>query len=143
MGFELLKNAARQRARTPARAAGSKTVATDQPGWNSKQFVFLDETWATANMTRLRGRSPRGQHAPRALGSDDLHCGIAQHWRDSAHGDPSHEVAGVRQAIEAVGTTIWYLPPYSPDLNPIEQLFSRLKAMLVSGQLTTPLSNSR
>jgi transposase len=42
----------------------------------------------------------------------------------------SHKVAGVREAIEAVGATILYLPPYSPDLNPIEQLFSKLKAML-------------
>ncbi len=33
----------------------------------------------------------------------------------------SHKVAGVRQAIEAVGATIRYLPPYSPDLNPIER----------------------
>ncbi len=41
-----------------------------------------------------------------------------------------HKVAGVRQAIEARGATLAYLPPYSPDLNPIEQLFSKLKAML-------------
>jgi len=42
----------------------------------------------------------------------------------------SHKVAGVKEAIEAVGATIRYLPPYSPDLNPIEKLFSKLKAML-------------
>ncbi len=42
----------------------------------------------------------------------------------------SHKVAGVREAIEAVGATIRYLPPYSPDLNPIEKLFSKLKALL-------------
>lgn len=42
----------------------------------------------------------------------------------------SHKVAGVRQAIEAVGATLIYLPPYSPDLNPIEQLFAKLKALL-------------
>jgi transposase len=35
----------------------------------------------------------------------------------------AHKVAGVRQAIEAVGATLLYLPPYSPDLNPIEQFF--------------------
>jgi transposase len=34
------------------------------------------------------------------------------------------EVAGVRETIEAVGAAIRYLPPYSPDLNPIEQMFS-------------------
>jgi len=42
----------------------------------------------------------------------------------------SHKVAGVRQAIEAAGVTLFYLPPYSPDLNPIEQLFAKLKALL-------------
>ena len=42
----------------------------------------------------------------------------------------SHKVAGVREAIEAVGATIRYLPPYSPDLNPIEKLFAKLKALL-------------
>jgi transposase len=41
-----------------------------------------------------------------------------------------HKVAGVRAAIEAVGATLRYLPPYSPDLNPIEKMFSKLKALL-------------
>ena len=42
----------------------------------------------------------------------------------------SHKVQGVRIAIEAVGASIAYLPPYSPDLNPIEQAFAKLKALL-------------
>lgn len=42
----------------------------------------------------------------------------------------SHKVAGVKEAIEAVGARIRYLPPYSPDLNPIEKLFAKLKALL-------------
>jgi transposase len=41
-----------------------------------------------------------------------------------------HRVEGVRQAIEASGATLRYLPPYSPDLNPIELSFSRFKAFL-------------
>jgi transposase len=41
-----------------------------------------------------------------------------------------HKVAGVREAIEACGAMLLYLPPYSPDLNPIEQFFSKLKAVL-------------
>src|SRR5262252_4725146 len=43
---------------------------------------------------------------------------------------PAHKVAGVREAIEAAGAVLLYLPPYSPDLNPIEQLFAKLKALL-------------
>ena len=42
----------------------------------------------------------------------------------------SHEVAGVEEAITATGATVLYLPPYSPDLNPIEKFFSKLKALL-------------
>ncbi|MCC7017564.1 MAG: IS630 family transposase, partial [Rhodospirillales bacterium] len=44
----------------------------------------------------------------------------------------SHKVAGVREAIEAKGASLVYLPPYSPDLNPIEQVFAKLKARLRS-----------
>lgn len=42
----------------------------------------------------------------------------------------SHKVEGVRQAIEARRASLRYLPPYSPDLNPIEQFFAKLKALL-------------
>lgn len=41
-----------------------------------------------------------------------------------------HKVAGVRQAIEEKGASVLYLPPYSPDLNPIEMLWSKIKAFL-------------
>lgn len=43
---------------------------------------------------------------------------------------PAHKVAGVRKAIEAAGAHLLYLPPYSPDFNPIENAFSKLKAIL-------------
>src|SRR5712692_3824212 len=43
---------------------------------------------------------------------------------------PAHKVAGIREAIEAAGATLRYLPQYSPDLNPIEMAFSKLKAFL-------------
>lgn len=43
---------------------------------------------------------------------------------------PSHKVAGVKTAIAAAGASLCYLPPYSPDLNPIEKLFAKLKALL-------------
>jgi transposase len=44
----------------------------------------------------------------------------------------SHTVVGVRRAIEAAGCELLYLPPYSPDLNPIENAFSKLKRLLRS-----------
>jgi transposase len=42
----------------------------------------------------------------------------------------AHKVPGIREAIEAAGAKLLYLPPYSPDFNPIEQLFAKLKALL-------------
>ena len=42
----------------------------------------------------------------------------------------SHKRTSVRERIEAAGATLRFLPPYSPDFNPIEKAFSRLKAML-------------
>jgi transposase len=43
---------------------------------------------------------------------------------------PAHKVAGVRERIEAAGAMLWLLLPYSPDLNPIDQSFAKLKAHL-------------
>jgi len=43
---------------------------------------------------------------------------------------PVHKVPGVREVIQAAGATLRYLPKYSPDLNPIEMAFSKLKAHL-------------
>jgi len=43
---------------------------------------------------------------------------------------PAHKVTGVREAIEGAGAYLIYLPPYSPDLNPIEKAFSKVKAIL-------------
>jgi transposase len=134
---------------------------------NATRLVFIDETWATTNMTRLRGRCQRGRRLVAAVPHG--------HWRTStfvaalrmrgltaplvldgamngdafrayveqilaptlAPGDivvmdnlASHKVAGVRQVIEARDATLLYLPPYSPDLSPIEQAFARLKALI-------------
>ena len=66
-----------------------------------------------------------------------------QAWIDQSlaptlsHGDTvimdnlqAHKVAGVRELNEATGANFLYLPPYSPDLNPIEMMFAKLKALL-------------
>jgi transposase len=50
---------------------------------------------------------------------------------------PSHMVSGVREAIEAAGAAPWYLPPYSPDLNPIEKAWSKVKSVIRSITPTT------
>ena len=44
----------------------------------------------------------------------------------------THKVAGVRQAIEEAGARLIYLPPYSPDFNPIENMWSKVKQILRS-----------
>jgi transposase len=139
----------------------------ERAGWDISKLVFLDETWATTNMVRTRGRSLRGERckasAPRGHWKTTTLVAALRHTTVTAPmvadapmdgalfleyvrkflcptlapGDvvvadnlSSHKVAGVKEAIEAVGASIRYLPPYSPDLNPIELLFSKLKAML-------------
>ena len=50
---------------------------------------------------------------------------------------PAHKVSGVAAAIEAVDAELLYLPSYSPDLNPIEMLFSKLKSLIRKGNWRT------
>lgn len=49
----------------------------------------------------------------------------------------SHKSAAVRQMIKAAGARLWYLPPYSPDLNPIEQAFAKIKHWMRQAQKRT------
>lgn len=49
----------------------------------------------------------------------------------------AHKVKGVREAIEACGATVIYLPPYSPDLNPIEKCWSKIKTYLRAAKART------
>ena len=50
---------------------------------------------------------------------------------------PAHKVEGVRRLIEATGAELLYRPPYSPDFNPIEQAWSKIKQHLRSAQART------
>jgi transposase len=50
---------------------------------------------------------------------------------------PAHKVEGVRSLIEAAGAELLYLPPYSPDFNPIEQAWSKIKQQLRSAKART------
>jgi len=47
----------------------------------------------------------------------------------------SHKVAGVKEAIESVGAKVLSLPPYSPDFNPMEMVFSKLKTLVRKSKL--------
>jgi transposase len=129
--------------------------------------VFLDETWTSTNMARLRGRAPRGERlcsgvphghwktttcvaglrlsgiaAPFVLDGpinrDAFQAYVERvlvpelnprrHRRDGHPRQPKGPA--VRAAIEAAGARLLFLPPYSPDFNPIEMAFSKLKALL-------------
>lgn len=129
--------------------------------------MFIDETWAKDNMTRLRGRSRRGRrligkiplarwHTTTFLAALRLDGMTAPMVLDGPidgawflayveqvlcptlrPGDiviidnlGSHKSDKVRLAIEACGASLLYLPKYSPDLNPIENAFAKLKALL-------------
>ena len=49
----------------------------------------------------------------------------------------SHKAAAVRDAIKVAGARLWFLPPYSPDLNPIEQAFAKIKHWMRAAQRRT------
>ena len=140
-----------------------------QLGLDPARLVFIDETWARTNMTRLRGRCPSGERlvakVPHghwrtttlvaALDHRGVRCaatldGAVNREAFEAFveqvlaptlspGDvvvmdnlSSHKGPRVRQLIEAAGATLVYLPPYSPDLNPIELAFAKLKQLIRS-----------
>lgn len=96
--------------------------------------------WKTTTFTA--GLRLNGLTAPLVLdGPMDGECFLAyveQVLAPSLHpGDvvvmdnlPAHRVRGIREAIERVGAKLLYLPPYSPDFNPIEKAFAKLKALL-------------
>jgi DDE superfamily endonuclease len=108
-------------------------------------------------MARLRGRAPRGERCRAAVPHGHWKSttftaglrldGIVAPWLLDGVMDgeaflvylrrvvvmdnlPAHKVAGVREIIEAAGACLRYLPPYSPDFNPIEMAFAKLKAFL-------------
>jgi len=132
-------------------------------------LIFIDETWAKTNMTRLRGRAPVGERlmakVPHghwktttliaALGIEGIRCSTVVDGAVNADafeafveqvlvpelqpGDvvvmdnlSSHKRHRTRELIEATGAELAYLPPYSPDLNPIELVFAKIKQLLRS-----------
>ncbi len=149
-----------------------------QKGLDPKKLVFIDETWASTNMTPRYGRCERGQrllaYTPFGHWKTTTFVAALRHdgitapcvfdgpingakflayveqvlvptlspgeivvmdnsplargvWRAPLG---SHKVAGVRKAIEAAGATQCFLPAYSPDFDPIEQVFAKLKNTL-------------
>jgi transposase len=154
---------------------GRPDVADPRRAWRGGQpampegLVLVDETWASTNMARRQGRSPRGQRlvCPVPHGRWKTTTFVAALRREgltaplvidgAVNGDPfvayvervlvpalrqggvvvmdnlsSHKRSEVRAPVEAACCTLLYLPPYSPDLNPIELAFSKLKRMLRS-----------
>ena len=100
--------------------------------------------WKTT--TFLAGLRTTGMTAPLvvdgAINGDVFLAWVTQHLAPTlCEGDvvimdnlSAHKVAGVREAIESVGAKVMYLPPYSPDLNPIENAFSKFKWGLKSAE---------
>jgi len=149
-------------------------VATRRTNWREHQrdldgrrLIFIDETWAKTNMTRLRGRAPVGERVidrtPHghwktttliaALDHTGTRCATVVDGAVNAGvfeafvaqvlvptlkpGEivvmdnlSSHKRERTRELIEWSGAELWFLPPYSPDLNPIENVFAKVKQLL-------------
>jgi transposase len=97
--------------------AARRALRRRQGKLDPRRLVFIDETSVSTTITRLYGRAPQ---AP-TLKSGDIVI------MDNAS---VHMVDGVEEVIEARGAIPFYLPAYSPDLNPNEQLFAKPKSML-------------
>lgn len=138
-------------------------IATVPPA----SLLFIDETGAKTNMTRLYGRArkgvravdlaPGGQwHTTTLIAAIGLKGAIAPMVIEGATDTavftayvehvlapelkpgmvvvmdnlPPHKMPAIATIIKAAGAELWYLPPYSPDFNPIELMWSKVKAIL-------------
>jgi len=138
-----------------------------QLSMNLEKLVFIDESGAKTNMTRLYGRAKSGQRVvdnvpvghwctTTMISSVRLDGSTACMVVDGATnkevfqayvqhillptlkpGDivildnlSAHKNQETRDLIESVGAELWFLPPYSPDLNPIEKMWSKIKSIL-------------
>jgi transposase len=138
-------------------------------GLDPDHLIFIDESSTKTNLTRIRGRAPRGQrvkaHAPYGRWqTTTMLCGlrlrgaiapmllagaidgvafteyVRQVLAPSLRpGDivvmdnlASHQASAAHEAIRAVGASAVFLPPYSPDFNPIEMMWSKVKQILRS-----------
>jgi len=113
-------------------------------GWGAASERLVDTVpfghWKTS--TLVAGLRATGIVAPLvvdgSMNGDAFLAYIEQHLAPTLSGGDvvimdnvsTHKVKGVRKALSAVGAGVLYLPAYSPDLNPIEQVFSKLKALL-------------
>jgi transposase len=142
-----------------------------QAGLDPGKLVFVDETWAKTNMTRLRGRAPVGERLVEpvphghwhtttliaALDASGMRCSTTVDGavnRDVFEafleqvlcprlvpGDvvvldnlSSHKGTRAKALVEARGATLLFLPPYSPDLNPIELALQQAQATAALGR---------
>lgn len=139
-----------------------------------ESLLFLDETGAKTNMTRLYGRSRKGTravdsapngrwHTTTLIGAVGLEGAKAPMVVEGATDTDvftayvehvlvpelkpgmivvmdnltPHKAPAVAAMIEAAGAELWFLPPYSPDLNPIELMWSKVKELLRAAKART------
>lgn len=134
-----------------------------------RRLVFLDETGAKTNMTRIFARSKKGKravdytphghwHTTTLVAGITWECAIAPMVLDGPMDSvafeayveqvlipalphdaivvmdnlPAHKCAPIERLLNEAGGQLWYLPPYSPDYNPIELMWSKIKNYLRS-----------
>ncbi len=139
------------------------------PAIDPERLVFIDESGAKTNMTRLRGRAMQGERvydsAPHGHWHTTTMISSIRVYGETAcmtiagptttevfraylrevllptlkHGDivimdnlSSHKATSIETLISSVGASIQFLPAYSPDLNPIEKMWSKVKECLRS-----------
>ena len=135
---------------------GATTNMVRRYGWGPKGERLVDAAphghWRTT--TFVAGLRSTGIIAPLVLDgpmTGEAFCAYVEPFLapSLSRGDvvvmdnlAAHKVAGVREAIAAAGASVLYLPPYSPDLNPIEQMFVKPKALLRAAASRAELPSS-
>ena len=114
-------------------------------GWDARDLVFLDETSTPTTLTPLRARAPRGERAvgtvPRGRWEQaTLICALTPEGMAAPMLRPGqvvlldnrsvHTSATARRLVAEAGCELRHLPTSSPDMNPIEQAFAKVKAGL-------------
>lgn len=131
--------------------SGAKTNMTRTRGRAARGVRVIDKVphghWATTTMiSAIRSTGPFAAAMVNGATDSDVFLTYVQHalLPELTAGDvvimdnlQPHKAAGVREMIESAGATLLYLPPYSPDLNPIENMWSKVKQHLRSAAART------
>ena len=131
-----------QMTRLYARAPGGRRVHDAVPGGHWKMLTILGAMDHTGMLAAMTVEAATDREVFLAYLEEVLCPKLRPGHVVVMDNLSAHKIDGVRERIEACGAQVLYLPPYSPDLNPIEKAWSKLKTALRTGRNTPPRRRS-